>query len=68
MSRLFVLSNRIPTDETPSGGLVVALHDCLTARGGVWIGSASGSVEATTETLTQLGEGAYRSCSIGAVT
>jgi trehalose 6-phosphate synthase len=60
MSRLIVLSNRIPTEETPSGGLVVALHDCLTARGGVWIGSAPETVEQPSERFAEIGNGAYR--------
>ncbi|MDW4500186.1 trehalose-6-phosphate synthase [Sulfitobacter sp. D35] len=37
--RLVVVSNRIPTGEQPSGGLVVALHDALSEIGGVWIGA-----------------------------
>ncbi|MEL6798952.1 MAG: trehalose-6-phosphate synthase [Pseudomonadota bacterium] len=60
MGRLVILSNRIPTGATPSGGLVVALHDCLTARGGIWIGSAEDTVESPSDTLTQIGDGAYR--------
>jgi trehalose 6-phosphate synthase len=60
MSRLFVLSNRIPTEAEPSGGLVVALHDCLTARGGVWVGSAADTVDAPADTLTEIGTGPYR--------
>ena len=39
MGRLIVVSNRIPTEAKPSGGLVVALHDCLSQRGGLWIGA-----------------------------
>ncbi|TQS73597.1 trehalose-6-phosphate synthase [Rhodobacteraceae bacterium] len=38
MGRLIVVSNRVPT-ENPSGGLVVALHDVLMQRGGLWIGA-----------------------------
>ncbi|MGR3453738.1 alpha,alpha-trehalose-phosphate synthase (UDP-forming) [Pseudooceanicola sp.] len=37
--RLIVISNRIPTGDAPSGGLVVALHDTLEARECIWIGS-----------------------------
>ncbi|WP_422073471.1 alpha,alpha-trehalose-phosphate synthase (UDP-forming) [Tranquillimonas rosea] len=37
--RVIVVSNRVPTEEVPSGGLVVALHDCLSARGGLWLGA-----------------------------
>lgn len=40
MSRLVVISNRLPTGDTPSGGLVVALHDALSQTGGCWIGAA----------------------------
>ncbi|WP_147127196.1 alpha,alpha-trehalose-phosphate synthase (UDP-forming) [Shimia ponticola] len=57
--RLIVISNRIPTDETPSGGLVVALHEALTERGGIWIGSSGGPQEAPREGLTQIASGAY---------
>ena len=38
--RLVIVSNRVPSDGPPSGGLVVALHDCLRARGGVWYGTS----------------------------
>ena len=37
--RLVVISNRLPMGDTPSGGLVVSLHDALAASGGCWIGS-----------------------------
>ncbi|MGC0225637.1 alpha,alpha-trehalose-phosphate synthase (UDP-forming) [Pseudooceanicola nitratireducens] len=37
--RLIVVSNRIPTEGASSGGLVVALHDSLSERGGIWIGA-----------------------------
>jgi trehalose 6-phosphate synthase len=37
--RLVVVSNRIPTGDTPSGGLVVALGDMMAQRGGIWIGA-----------------------------
>ena len=59
MRRLVILSNRIPTGATPSGGLIVALHDCLTAQGGVWIGSAEEQVAEPAESLTLIGEGPY---------
>ncbi len=39
-SRLIVVSNRAPSDGPPSGGLVVALQDCLKARGGLWVGTS----------------------------
>ncbi|WP_394156098.1 trehalose-6-phosphate synthase [Loktanella salsilacus] len=38
--RLVVVSNRVPSDGPPSGGLVVALHDCLHENGGVWYGTS----------------------------
>lgn len=37
--RLIVVSNRIPAGDKPSGGLVVALGDTMTRRGGIWIGA-----------------------------
>ncbi len=39
MPRLIVISNRLPLGDAPSGGLVVALEEALTASGGLWIGS-----------------------------
>lgn len=38
MSRLIVVSNRLPLGDAPSGGLVVALQDALKSSGGVWVG------------------------------
>ena len=38
-ARLIVVSNRIPSEATPSGGLVVALHEALREKGGIWIGA-----------------------------
>ncbi|MEL6516518.1 MAG: trehalose-6-phosphate synthase [Pseudomonadota bacterium] len=60
MGRLVILSNRIPTGAIPSGGLVVALHDCLTARGGVWVGSAEDTVADPSNMLMHVGEGDYQ--------
>lgn len=57
--RLIVVSNRIPTEAEPSGGLVVALHDCLTQQGGIWIGSSGDPVEAPQQGLKKFAEGAY---------
>jgi len=57
--RLIVISNRIPTDETPSGGLVVALHEALTDRGGLWIGSSGGPKDSPHDGLTQIASGPY---------
>lgn len=42
MSRLIVMSNRVPDSSMPSGGLVVALHQSLKAIGGIWVGSRDG--------------------------
>jgi trehalose 6-phosphate synthase len=55
--RLVVVSNRIPTEAEPSGGLVVALHECLREAGGLWVGSAPETVEEPSETLGQIDAG-----------
>lgn len=47
--RLIVVSNRIPGDGPPAGGLVFALHECLRRQGGIWVGSASETVETPSE-------------------
>ncbi|MGR3484578.1 MAG: alpha,alpha-trehalose-phosphate synthase (UDP-forming) [Paracoccaceae bacterium] len=52
--RLIVVSNRIPTEAEPSGGLVVALHAALSDRGGVWIGSSGERSEAPGDDLRPL--------------
>ena len=52
--RLIVVSNRIPTDAEPSGGLVVALHDALSEEGGLWIGAHPDPVETPGEELVDL--------------
>ena len=57
--RIVVVSNRIPTDAQPSGGLVVALHEALEARGGVWIGS-SGELSDTPGELREIASGSYK--------
>ena len=51
--KLIVVSNRIPSGDIPSGGLVVALHAALAETGGIWIGSASetGTPSETFETI-----------------
>lgn len=39
MSRLIVVSNRVPAPRrAPQGGLAVALHAALAERGGIWMG------------------------------
>ena len=51
--RLVVVSNRVADDRPPAGGLVFALHDCLTREGGIWIGSADNTKPAPGEALAQ---------------
>ncbi|WP_323718451.1 alpha,alpha-trehalose-phosphate synthase (UDP-forming) [Paracoccus aminovorans] len=44
MSRLIVVSNRVPSpDRPPQGGLAVAVHAALRDRGGVWMGWSGNS-------------------------
>jgi trehalose 6-phosphate synthase len=57
--RLIVVSNRIPTEEEPSGGLVVALHEALSETGGLWIGAYPDTVEEPTDELIDLPGGGY---------
>ena len=58
--RLIVVSNRIPTDANPSGGLVVALHEALLKHGGVWIGSSGGPKEEPASGLYEIADDEYR--------
>ncbi|PRY92895.1 trehalose 6-phosphate synthase [Hasllibacter halocynthiae] len=51
MSRLVVVSNRLPLGDNPSGGLVVALEEALSG-GGVWVGNSGTPVDAVEERLT----------------
>lgn len=51
MSRLVVISNRLPLGDNPSGGLVVALQDALGSSGGLWIGFSGETVEAPEDRL-----------------
>ncbi|AZQ69000.1 trehalose-6-phosphate synthase [Silicimonas algicola] len=60
MGRLVVVSNRIPGDGAPSGGLVVALHDTLSKRGGVWIGSSGETHDVPSTSLREVGSTPYR--------
>lgn len=49
--RLIVVSNRVPIGGQSSGGLVVALHEALTAEEeGVWVGSADADAEGAAPT------------------
>ena len=52
--RLIVVSNRVPSDGPPSGGLVVALHDCLKERGGIWYGTSGHIADAPSDTFDQV--------------
>jgi len=52
--RLIVVSNRIPTDEVPSGGLVVAMHEALSDQGGTWIGAHPDPASEPTDALERL--------------
>lgn len=45
MSRLVVISNRLPLGDNPSGGLVVAVEDALRASGGLWVGFSGEPVD-----------------------
>ncbi|MGR3542385.1 MAG: trehalose-6-phosphate synthase, partial [Hasllibacter sp.] len=51
MSRLIVVSNRLPLGDDPSGGLVVAVREAL-KDGGVWVGNSGKPVEVVEEKLT----------------
>ena len=51
MSRLVVVSNRLPLGPNPSGGLVVALADALDG-GGLWIGNSGKTRSHAGDTLT----------------
>src|SRR5690606_28421783 len=59
MSRLIVVSNRVPDpDRPPLGGLAVAIHAALEERGGVWMGwSGKSSGEKEPGPLTTREEG-----------
>ena len=54
--RLIVISNRIPSEAAPSGGLVYALHETLRKIGGIWIGSHPETTETPSESLTEYGD------------
>ena len=62
MSRLIVVSNRVPVPDAsgaaPAGGLAVALQAALEERGGLWLGwSGQTSDEAGTSELTMVEAG-----------
>ncbi|MCR8826697.1 alpha,alpha-trehalose-phosphate synthase (UDP-forming) [Pseudosulfitobacter koreensis] len=54
--KLIVVSNRIPTAATPSGGLVFALHETLRKTGGIWIGSDPEFQADPSDTLKEIGD------------
>jgi len=56
---LIVVSNRIPTDDVPSGGLVVAMHEALLESGGMWIGAHPESSAEATDALEKLHGNGY---------
>ncbi len=60
MSRLIVVSNRVPSlDRPPQGGLAVAVQAALKDRGGVWMGwSGRSSGEEEPGPLASRGDGA----------
>tara|TARA_R110002012_G_scaffold179930_4_gene345801 strand:- start:6482 stop:7927 length:1446 start_codon:yes stop_codon:yes gene_type:complete len=53
--RLIVISNRIPTEEEPAGGLVFALHEALRARGGIWVGTHPHTSEIISDGFEKVG-------------
>ncbi|NDV00437.1 alpha,alpha-trehalose-phosphate synthase (UDP-forming) [Pseudoroseicyclus tamaricis] len=57
--RLIVVSNRIPMGDVPSGGLVVAIHEALSERGGLWIGAHPDVVDEATEEFADLPSNGY---------
>ncbi|ETX14359.1 alpha,alpha-trehalose-phosphate synthase [Roseivivax halodurans JCM 10272] len=57
--KLVVVSNRIPTGATPSGGLVVAVHDALTRSGGLWVGAHPDEGTPDQDGLTEIASGDY---------
>ncbi|MEM7490026.1 MAG: trehalose-6-phosphate synthase [Pseudomonadota bacterium] len=57
--RLIVVSNRLPKGDTiPAGGLIYALDEALRRVGGLWIGAAEPTREAS-DGLTPIGSGPY---------
>ncbi|MCV9907587.1 alpha,alpha-trehalose-phosphate synthase (UDP-forming) [Brucella sp. HL-2] len=63
MSRLIVVSNRVPNpDRPPSGGLAVAVQAALKERGGIWMGwsgKSSGEKEPGPLVIREEGEITY---------
>ncbi|WP_299284830.1 trehalose-6-phosphate synthase [uncultured Tateyamaria sp.] len=58
--RLIVVSNRAPSDGPPSGGLVVALHDCLKAHGGLWVGTSGDLTDTPADTFQTVDGDGYQ--------
>jgi trehalose 6-phosphate synthase len=66
MSRLVIVSNRVPVPEkggiVPAGGLAVALKSALEERGGIWMGwsgKSSGAAEPEPMSIMQQGKIGY---------
>jgi trehalose 6-phosphate synthase len=66
MSRLVIVSNRVPVPEkggiVPAGGLAVALKSALEERGGIWMGwsgKSSGASEPEPMSIVQQGKIGY---------
>lgn len=57
--RLIVLSNRIPAEGPPSGGLVVALHEALSEHGGIWLGAHPDLKDEVEDGLIDISSGDY---------
>lgn len=59
MSRLVCVSNRLPSGDNPSGGLVVALESALKASGGLWVGFSGTPTDTPSDHLTELPDGPF---------
>ena len=62
MGRLIVVSNRVPLPDkngAQAGGLAVALHSALEARGGVWLGWSGKTSDDSTLHVSQVGKIEY---------
>jgi trehalose 6-phosphate synthase len=58
--RLICVSNRLPTGDAPSGGLVVALADVLAETGGTWVGWSGASAGTASAALAPVEGGPFR--------
>ncbi|WP_429912182.1 alpha,alpha-trehalose-phosphate synthase (UDP-forming) [Glycocaulis sp.] len=57
LSRLVLVSNRVPVGETTPGGLAVALKDALSTRQVLWFGWSGGLTDKTGAGLTSIRRG-----------